>query len=196
MNTLDQQFAINEARAERASDRNARRWAREEEVEAREARSDRKSLRITEEDITAAFEAFAAAAPVESAEKATLRYVAHKLGSDARWAEKAITLLYGFQTAEEQDAGSTREHNGQGFNGTDAELLSSFAVQIARSTRPEGERLSPKQRPFAFRKLPKYARQVAGAVDPAKAASLTLKAVDWAAANPPAPKAKKAPKAE
>jgi hypothetical protein len=151
-----------------------------------------KNISISADDITRAFEAFADNAPSESAEKATIRFVAHKLGSDARWAEKAITLLYGFQTADEQDAGSTREHNGQGFNGTDAELLSSFAVQIARSTRPEGERLSPKQRPFAFKKLPKYARQVAGAVSADKAAALTLKAVEWAAANPPAPKAKKA----
>lgn len=126
----------------------------------------------------------------ESAEKATQRYIAHMLGTNPAWAQRAITVLYGFQTADEQVSGATKEYNGAGFNGTDAFILSSFAEQIAK-----GWKLSVKQLAIAYRKLPKYSRQIWGAVPAEKRDGITSQAVAWAAVNPPAPKATK-PKAK
>lgn len=121
----------------------------------------------------------------ESLVNVLARFVAHKLGTDAQWASRAITVLYGFQTADEQEAGSTKEHNGAGFNGTDAFILSSFAEQVAK-----GRTLSAKQLAIAYRKLPKYQRQVVGAIQPEKLDAILIRATDWAAANPPKAKAK------
>ena len=123
----------------------------------------------------------------ESAEKATQRYIAHMLGTNPAWAQRAITVLYGFQTADEQVSGATKEYNGAGFNGTDAFILSSFAEQIAK-----GWKLSVKQLAIAYRKLPKYSRQIWGAVPAEKRDGITSQAVAWAAVNPPVPKVKKA----
>ena len=122
----------------------------------------------------------------ESAEKATARYIAHMLGTNPAWAQRAITVLYAFQTADEQVSGSTKEHNGAGFNGTDAFILSSFAEQIAK-----GWKLSVKQLAIAYRKLPKYSRQIWGAVPAEKRDGITVQGVAWAAVNPPVPKVKK-----
>lgn len=83
-----------------------------------------------------------------------------KVGRDAKWAEVAILALYARQTASEQSEHVTKENNAKGFNGVDAEILSSFAEQIERSTRAKGDRLSPKQLAIAFKKLPKYAHQL------------------------------------
>lgn len=126
----------------------------------------------------------------ESAEKATSRFIAHMLGTNPAWAMRAITVLYAFQTADEQVSGSTKEHNGAGFNGTDAFILSSFAEQIAK-----GWKLSQKQLAIAFKKLPKYSRQIWGAVPAEKRDGITAQGVAWAALNPPTPKATK-PKAK
>ena len=120
----------------------------------------------------------------ESLSNVLSRFVANKLGTDAQWASRAITILYGFQTADEQEAGSTKEHNGAGFNGTDAFILSSFAQQVAK-----GRTLSAKQLAIAFKKLPKYSRQVIGAIQPEKLDAILIRATDWAAANPPKAKA-------
>jgi hypothetical protein len=117
------------------------------------------------------------------------RFTSHQLATDAQWASRAITLLYGFQTSSEQEAQATAERNGAGFNGTDAFILSSFAEQIAK-----GRSLSPKQLAIAFKKLPKYAGQVVGAVAPDKLDGFLTRASAWATANPPAPKAAKAEK--
>ena len=127
-------------------------------------------------------------ASTESLSARITRFIAHKLGTDAQWASRAITVLYGFQTADEQEAGSTKEHNGAGFNGTDAFILSSFAQQVAK-----GRTLSAKQLAIAFKKLPKYSRQVVGAIQPEKLDAILIRATDWAVANPPKAKAPKAP---
>lgn len=81
--------------------------------------------------------------------------VRQRVSSDARWAMRAITVLYARQTASEKEVGVTREDNGVGFNGSDSRILSSFAQQIAA-----GRRLSEKQLAIAFERLPKYARQL------------------------------------
>jgi hypothetical protein len=59
----------------------------------------------------------------------------------------------------------TKHHNGVGFNGRDAAILSSFAKQImsweATSNPRYPQPLSPKQFDLARRMMPKYAGQLA-----------------------------------
>ena len=83
-----------------------------------------------------------------------------RLATDDRWALRALSVVYKNQTADEQNAQATIEHNGIGFSGPDAEILSSFAQQYQRRGR-----LSPKQMNLLKRKIPSYARQVARVAD-------------------------------
>jgi hypothetical protein len=69
--------------------------------------------------------------------------------------ERAVLAIYARQTQSEQDTASTREHNCVGFNGLDAELLSSFAVRLQ-----SGRNLTPGQMPWARKKIVKYAGQL------------------------------------
>lgn len=78
-----------------------------------------------------------------------------KVSTDPRWVTRAIVAIYNYQTSHEQVAERTEEHNGVGFNGADAEILSSFAKQILT-----GRTLSQKQLTIAFKKMPKYAGQL------------------------------------
>jgi hypothetical protein len=82
-------------------------------------------------------------------------YIKAKLVGNDAWATRALVRIYAFQTAQEQSAGLTVEENGIGFNGTDAEILSSFAQQFNRRNW-----LSGKQMEILRRKIQKYWRQV------------------------------------
>jgi len=90
-------------------------------------------------------------------------YVRTKLGTDPRWAKAALLKIFEFQTAEEQSAERTHEHNGIGFTGVDGEILSSFAKQF----RAKGY-LSPKQMNLLFKKMPKYWKQIVSISDEEK----------------------------
>jgi hypothetical protein len=81
--------------------------------------------------------------------------IRERVGSDPRWASRALVVLYARQTASEQESHTTHVKNGCGFNGVDAGILSSFAEQVLR-----GRRLSLKQLRIAYKKLPKYAGQL------------------------------------
>jgi len=70
-------------------------------------------------------------------------------------AQRAMMKIYANQTADEQDAEATRHHNNIGFNGTDAEILSSFAKQFNRKGW-----LSEKQNAILMKKIGKYAGQL------------------------------------
>ena len=92
--------------------------------------------------------------------KALLAELKRRLATDDRWALRALSVVYKNQTADEQNAQQTIEHNGIGFSGPDAEILSSFAQQYQRRGC-----LSPKQMNLLKRKIPSYARQVVRAAD-------------------------------
>jgi hypothetical protein len=81
---------------------------------------------------------------------------AAKLSSDAKWVRRAIVAIYKNQTEEEQRIGETIKHNGIGFTGADARILTSFARQI------EANRFSfsEEQLKLAFKLMPKYAGQL------------------------------------
>ena len=78
-----------------------------------------------------------------------------KISSDDRWATRALLSIYENQTSEEQSSQSTIEDNGIGFNGTDAEFLSSIAQGVLRYGQP-----TPRQMPHVRKKMPKYANQL------------------------------------
>ena len=68
---------------------------------------------------------------------------------------RALKLIYEKQTSSEQDAQSTIDNNGIGFNGVDAEILTS----IYQFYQKNGY-ISPKQLAICYKKLPKYAKQI------------------------------------
>ena len=90
----------------------------------------------------------------------TVEMVKGKLNTDNRWLERGILAIYNYQTSNEKHRGTTIEFNGVGFNGCDGQFLSSLALWIKRSNRPEGQKLSVKQAAVASRKMQKYAGQL------------------------------------
>jgi hypothetical protein len=91
------------------------------------------------------------------------QFVRNKIATDNKWLFRAIEVIFSRQTADEQATDTTRHENGIGFNGVDAEIMSSFARQIIRWKRGEVKYncpLSPKQLTIAKKKMPKYASQI------------------------------------
>lgn len=68
---------------------------------------------------------------------------------------RAIVAIYGRQTADEQAIGETTQSNGVGFNGVDAEFLSS----LAKFYTAKGF-LSPGQLKYGRKKIMKYTGQL------------------------------------
>lgn len=86
----------------------------------------------------------------------SVNYFKVQLSSNRKWMERGIVAIYSNnQTVDEQSAEVTYYRNGIGFNGADAEILSSFARQLLA-----GRNLSEKQAAIAFKKMPKYAKQL------------------------------------
>jgi hypothetical protein len=81
--------------------------------------------------------------------------VRHMIAEDDAWLERAVLVIYEYQTESEKQAEQTEEHNGVGFNGTDAEIGSSFAKWIQRRGK-----LTEPQRKVARKFMPKYAGQI------------------------------------
>lgn len=97
----------------------------------------------------------------------TAEQILGKLERSNVFVERALTLLYSYQTSDEQASQSTNEDNGVGFNMVDAAFLSSLAQQVQENARNprsrfhrEGTRLSDNQRRAARRKLTKYVNQL------------------------------------
>lgn len=67
----------------------------------------------------------------------------------------ALRKLYACQTEDEQLEGSTNHRNGEGFNGVDAGIMTSFCEFLDRTGF-----LTNKQKVVARRKLIKYTRQL------------------------------------
>jgi len=94
-------------------------------------------------------------------------FIQSKLATNAAWAVRGLTRIYGLQTEEEQGAGSTFAANGIGFSGCDAEILSSFATQVEK-----GRTLSEKQMTIVFKKMPRYWRQIVSLIPEEKIQAL------------------------
>ena len=78
-----------------------------------------------------------------------------QLATRPQQAINGLMRVFANQTADEQQEGSVRVHNGVGFVPTDATILSSFARQYQK----KGS-LSEKQMAILYKKMPKYARQL------------------------------------
>ena len=101
--------------------------------------------------------------PMKTTKRNIVLFVRTKLATDPVWATKALVRIYENQTADEQRADVTREDNGIGFTGIDAQFLSSLAKQFIT----KGS-LSPKQMLFVHAKMRKYAQQIVNVSDQAK----------------------------
>lgn len=69
---------------------------------------------------------------------------------------RGVLAIFEYQTSYEKEANMTNEDNGVGFNGADADILSSFAKGIKRYGN-----LTEKQMVIARKKMMKYAGQLA-----------------------------------
>jgi hypothetical protein len=83
-------------------------------------------------------------------------FVKAKLTSNPKWAKAALLKLFSNQTSDEQTSHETKYHNNIGFTGADARWLSSLATQL----RDKGY-LTDKQMKVLYRKIGKYAGQIA-----------------------------------
>ena len=72
------------------------------------------------------------------------------------WLVRGIVAIYHKQTADEQNSESTIENNGVGFNGCDAEFLSSLAKQAIE----RNFALSQRQIEYGRKKMMKYVGQL------------------------------------
>jgi transcription initiation factor IIE alpha subunit len=82
-------------------------------------------------------------------------YIKSQLQNNLQWLERAIVVLYEYQTADEQSTRDTRYTNGVGFNGRDARRMSWYAQYLQR-----GNHLTGKHVEIAKRVMPKYAKQI------------------------------------
>lgn len=86
----------------------------------------------------------------------TKEQIRELLASNDKAVIRAMLALYNRQTATEQASHSTRDHNGRGFNGLDASIMSRF-------TEFYNQRgfLSPKMIALTRKKVMKYSGQLA-----------------------------------
>lgn len=85
----------------------------------------------------------------------TIKVWKEKIGSNYKWAVRALLRIYEEQTADEIIVEEARHRNSVGFTAFDAKLLTSFAEQVQQN-----RSLSQNQRRYLFKKMPKYAGQL------------------------------------
>ena len=85
----------------------------------------------------------------------TKQEIADKIQFSNVWLTKGLLAIYAHQTTDEKSCESTHWANGVGFNGADAEILSSFSKQLL-----ERGFLTPKQVALARKKMMKYVGQL------------------------------------
>jgi hypothetical protein len=101
---------------------------------------------------------------------------------------RALWGLYQRQTADEQSSEQTRHHNGVGFNGRDAEFLTSVAKKLPHYH----YKMTPKQHTAVARAIKKYVGQLmdiieekGGKVDRKSLKSDAAQSLNREAANSP-----------
>ena len=102
----------------------------------------------------------------------TKDFIKNQLATNPTWAVKALVKIYERQTIDEQNSQTTKENNGIGFNGLDANILSSFAEQVNK-----GRNLSVKQMTIVYKKMPRYWKQVASLIPADKLTEIENKLV-------------------
>lgn len=87
--------------------------------------------------------------------KERVAFIKEKLGTDKRWALRALVRIMENQTKDEQEMEVTAHHNGVGFTAYDAKFLTSLAQQYK-----DYGYLSAKQMEALHKAIPKYASQL------------------------------------
>lgn len=85
----------------------------------------------------------------------TVEEIKNLMATNDKFIGMAVVQIYNCQTESEKYCKETEENNGVGFNGVDANILSSFAEFYK-----ERGYLSQKQMQIARKKMVKYAKQV------------------------------------
>lgn len=103
-------------------------------------------------------------------DKARIEYIREKLSTDDQWILRGLIAIYQRQTADEQEQQMTKHWNSVGFNGADAEILTSFAQRVIKRgwdafqaqkiAYPISFYLTEKQEAILRRRITKYARQL------------------------------------
>ena len=95
-----------------------------------------------------------------SDKKYTVNEIKEKLSTNKDWVERAIVVLFDYQTDQEKVHGVTQEEKGVGFTHADASFGTKCAKWIKSGKHLDGQFLED-----AFRKMPKYARQLWKLID-------------------------------
>ena len=117
-----------------------------------------------------------------SNETIAINMIKANLAKSNKWVVRAILVIYANQTATEQATETTSEHNGVGFNGTDAKILSSFAQQIIEFEAGRTRFMTPlsrNQMVLARRKIAKYSGQLLAAARAKAAAKEAAETEGW-----------------
>ena len=85
----------------------------------------------------------------------TVAGIRENLASSDEWCLRGLIAIFNGQTEDEKATATTKEDNGIGFTGVDAELLTSFAIQYI-----DRGRLTGKQMIYLRKKITKYAAQL------------------------------------
>ena len=86
----------------------------------------------------------------------TADFIREKMATDDRWLIRGLLAIYKKQTDSEKKVQDTFERNGVGFNGIDAQIMSSIAEFYMNRNY-----ITPKQTVVVRRKMNKYAGQLA-----------------------------------
>ena len=93
---------------------------------------------------------------IQAQKKWKAEEIRFKLETDNVWLFRGLKAIYALQTDDEKASEVTKHENSVGFNGVDANILSSFAKQLLA----EGW-LSRRQIDMTRKKMLKYAKQLA-----------------------------------
>lgn len=93
--------------------------------------------------------------PVEVKKIWTVDEIKQYLKKNDRFVVNSLLKMYTLQTEDEQNEGSTTEHNNVGFNAFDAKILTSIAKQCI-----ENKYITLKQVNIVYDKIKKYSGQI------------------------------------
>lgn len=83
------------------------------------------------------------------------------LMTNDRAVERALIVLFDYQTADEKSTHNTRHENGQGFTAYDAPIMSSMATQVLRNYPLTQKQLAWLRGGKKLSRIGKYAGQLA-----------------------------------
>lgn len=83
------------------------------------------------------------------------QFIRQQLQTNDNWVMRALVSIWNKQTEDEKQVKDTKHHNGVGFNGRDAEFLSSLAERVNA-----GHALSFRQMAAVRKSIVKYSGQL------------------------------------